>query len=423
MGTVIKSIKGMHDLLPADAGAWQRLEEAAAAIFAAYGYSVIRTPIAEKTDLFVRTIGENTDVVEKEMYSFEDRNGDSISLRPEGTASVVRSVLQHGLLYQQPLRLWYMGPMFRRERPQRGRTRQFNQIGAEVFGLPGADIEIELLALCRRLWGELSIGGLVLEINSLGNSAERTQYREALVTYLSGFLDQLDEDSQKRLHSNPLRILDSKNPQTREILQQAPAITEYLGTESREHFEQVRAGLDELGIAYTINTRLVRGLDYYSQTVFEWTTTELGAQGTICAGGRYDGLVELQGGKPWPGVGFAMGMERIVELMRASGGQFERPPDAYMVLVGEGAQMAGIKLAEQLRSEVPGLKLYMNAGGGSFKSQFRRADKSGAKVAVIIGEQELAADRAGVKHLRESGDQQDVELSKLAGWLRNLIDG
>lgn len=413
----------MHDILPADAGVWRCLEETAASIFAAYDYAAIRTPLAERTALFVATIGENTDVVEKEMYSFEDRDGKSISLRPEGTASVVRSVLQHGLLYRDPLRLWYMGPMFRRERPQRGRTRQFNQIGAEVFGLPGADIEIELLALCRRLWNRLGIPQLVLEINSLGNAAERDQYRHALVVYLSGFQNRLDDDSKRRLQSNPLRILDSKNPQTREILAAAPVITDYLETESREHFEQLQAGLEDLGIAYTLNTRLVRGLDYYGQTVFEWTTDALGAQGTICAGGRYDSLVEIQGGKPWPGVGFALGMERIVELMTAAGGQFESPPHVYMVLAGEGTQMAGLKLAEQLRDTVPGLKLNMNAGGGSFKSQFRRADRSGAKVALIVGEQELANGRVGVKLLREGSEQQEIDISQLGDWLQALING
>ncbi len=411
----------MHDILPANSGVWQRLEDVAAEVFAAYDYSVIRTPLAERTDLFVRTIGENTDVVEKQMYSFEDRNGESISLRPEGTASVVRSVLQHGLLYQQPLRLWYMGPMFRRERPQRGRTRQFNQIGAEVFGLSGADIEIELLALSRRLWDRLDIQGLKLELNSLGDSTERTAYREALVAYLADFKGQLDEDSQRRLESNPLRILDSKNPETGEILTGAPAIIDYLGTESRQHFEEVQAGLDELGIDFTLNNRLVRGLDYYCQTVFEWTTENLGSQGTICAGGRYDSLVEIQGGKPWPGVGFAMGMERIVELMTAANGQFDSPPDAYLVLVGAGTQLAGLRLAEKLRDTVPGLKLNMNAGGGSFKSQFRRADRSGATIALIVGEQELLHSRVGIKYLREESGQEEIEMSQLADWLRNRI--
>ena len=421
MGTVIRSIKGMHDILPADAAVWQHLEATAASVFATYDYAQIRTPIAEKTDLFVHTIGENTDVVEKEMYSFEDRNGEYISLRPEGTASVVRSVLQHGLLYQHPLRLWYMGPMFRRERPQRGRTRQFNQIGAEVFGLPGADIEIELLALSRRLWKALGISGLTLEINSLGAGSERRSYREALVTYLADFHNQLDEDSQRRLNTNPLRILDTKNPQTQEILVDAPVLTDHLGSESRVHFDQVLAGLDDLGIAYSLNNRLVRGLDYYSQTVFEWTTEELGAQGTICAGGRYDDLIVIQGGKPWPGVGFAMGMERIVELMQTANGQFESDLDVYMVLVGEGSQSAGLKLAEQLRDQLPELNLCMNAGGGSFKSQFRRADKSGARLALIIGEQELIEGRVGIKFLREIRDQQEIELSSLAESLKKII--
>jgi histidyl-tRNA synthetase len=411
----------MHDILPAAAGTWRRLEETAADVFAAYGYASIRTPLVEKTELFVRTIGANTDVVEKEMYGFEDRNGESISLRPEGTASVVRSVLQHGLLYQQPLRLWYLGPMFRRERPQRGRTRQFNQIGAEVFGLPGADIEIELLALCRRLWNALGIKGLALELNSLGNTDERAAYRIALVSYLEGFQSELDEDSQRRLLSNPLRILDSKNPQTREILTAAPVMTDYLGPESKQHFEAVQAGLAGLNIDFTLNSRLVRGLDYYSQTVFEWTTDALGAQGTICAGGRYDGLIELQGGKPWPGVGFAMGMERIVELMSTAGGQFDSAPDVYMVLAGDGTQSAGLLLAEQLRDAVPGLKLQMNAGGGSFKTQFRRADRSGASIALVIGEQELADGRAGIKYLREDLEQENIEFAQLAGWLGNLF--
>lgn len=410
----------MHDILPSEAGVWRQLENTAAEVFAAYDYSVIRTPIAERTELFVRTIGENTDVVEKQMYSFVDRNGESISLRPEGTASVVRSVLQHGLLYQHPLRLWYMGSMFRRERPQRGRTRQFHQIGAEVFGVSGTDVEIELLALCRRLWERLGLGGLQLEINCLGSAQERSEYRTALVAFLANYRDQLDEDSQRRLSSNPLRILDSKNQKTREILAGAPTITDYLGTESREHYEQLQVGLESLGIKFVLNTRLVRGLDYYCQTVFEWTTDTLGAQGTICAGGRYDSLVEIQGGKPWPGVGFAMGMERIVELMAAANGQFDSPPDIYMVLAGEGTQAAGLELAEQLRDSVPNLKLHMNAGGGSFKSQFRRADRSGAAVALIVGEQELADGRVGIKFLREDCSQEDIEMSELADWLGRL---
>jgi histidyl-tRNA synthetase len=311
--------------------------------------------------------------------------------------------------------------MFRRERPQRGRTRQFNQIGAEVFGLPGADIEIELLALCRRLWDALGIKGLALELNSLGNTDERAAYRIALVSYLEGFQSELDEDSQRRLLSNPLRILDSKNPQTREILTAAPVMTDYLGPESKQHFAAVQAGLAGLNIDFTLNTRLVRGLDYYSQTVFEWTTDALGAQGTICAGGRYDGLIELQGGKPWPGVGFAMGMERIVELMSTADGQFDSAPDVYMVLAGDGTQSAGMLLAEQLRDAVPALKLQMNAGGGSFKTQFRRADRSGASIALVIGEQELADGRAGIKYLRDDLEQENIEFEQLAGWLENLF--
>ncbi len=417
MSERIQSVKGMHDLLPADVAYWQRLERCAADILGRYGYREMRIPVVEKTALFKRAIGETTDVVEKEMYTFEDRNGDYLSLRPEGTAGVVRAVLQHGLLYGPPLRLWYIGPMFRRERPQRGRLRQFHQIGAEVFGLPGPDIEAELLALCARLWSELGLSGIRLELNSLGLAEERGKYREALVDYLREHLDSLDADSRARLHKNPLRVLDSKHEGTQEIVAQAPRLSDYLGQESRRHFDALCGYLEALGIEYRVNPHLVRGLDYYSQTVFEWITDRLGAQGTVCAGGRYDGLIPIQGGKPWPGVGFAMGLERLVELMKSAGGQLEDAPAIYLVLVGDGTRQAGLQLAELLRERCPQLGVLMNACGGSFKAQFKRADRSGASLALVLGKAELAEGRLGVKFLREDRDQENIPIDAAAQWL------
>jgi len=411
----------MHDILPADMHLWQALERTVRNVFAAYGFDEIRVPVVEKTELFARAIGDATDVVEKEMYSFVDRNGDLLSLRPEGTAGVVRAVLQNGLLYGAPLRLWYMGPMFRRERPQKGRTRQFHQVGAEVFGAPGPDADAELLAMCARIWRELGLRELRLEVNSLGTAAERAAFRTDLHAFLSTRQDELDDDSRRRLDRNPLRILDSKNPEVQEVLREAPVLHDYLGGESLEHFAQFRSLLERLGVAYSVNPRLVRGLDYYSHTVFEWMTDALGAQGTVCAGGRYDGLVEIQGGRPWPGVGFAMGQERLVELMRLQADAASQAPHLYLVMAGTGALEGGLEIAESLREAVPGLRIQANLGGGSFKAQFKRADRSGAELALVLGEDELKRGEATIKPLRTQADQQQVALTRLADWLNDWL--
>jgi histidyl-tRNA synthetase len=414
----------MHDILPAEMHLWHALERAVREVFGAYGFEEIRIPLLEKTPLFARAIGDATDVVEKEMYTFEDRNGDQLSLRPEGTAGVVRAVLQNGMLYAAPLRLWYMGPMFRRERPQKGRTRQFNQVGAEVFGAPGPDIDAELLAMCQRLWRRIGLQGLRLEINSLGTAEERAVYRDELRGFLAARSEQLDEDSLRRLDRNPLRILDSKNPAVQAVLEDAPLLGDYLGEESRAHFAGVRRLLEGFGVEYRVNPRLVRGLDYYSHTVFEWMTDELGAQGTVCAGGRYDALVEIQGGKPWPGVGFAMGQERLVELMRSQAEPAAESPHVYLVMAGERTTERGLRLAESLRSALPGLRLQANLGGGSFKAQFKRADRSGAALALVLGEDELERGEATLKPLREDSGQLQMSLDELAAWLENwLRDG
>jgi len=423
MTTSFQSIKGMHDILPADIGYWQWLEQQARTLFASYSYQEIRIPVLEKTALFKRTIGEATDVVEKEMYSFEDRGGDLLSLRPEGTAGVVRALLQHGMLHGPGQRLWYQGPMFRRERPQRGRTRQFHQIGAEVVGLPGPDVDVELLALTKRLWQRLGITGLRLEVNTLGSAEERKAYRGRLVEYLADRHSELDDDSVRRLDRNPLRILDSKNPELAQLLADAPKLIDFLGPDSRDYFDRFTGYLTALEIDYQINPRLVRGLDYYSHTVFEWVSDDLGAQGTVCAGGRYDGLIELLGGKPFPGTGFAMGLERLVELIKLSGSRNTEPPHAYLVLVGEGSSRAGLHLAEQLRESLPGLRLLVNAGGGSFKAQFKRADKSGAEIALVIGEDELKQETISVKPLTgEQREQLNLGAGKLVQWLADKLN-
>ncbi len=421
MTATIQSIRGMHDILPADMAAWHLLENTVRSVFSSYGYEEIRVPVVEKTELFARAIGDATDVVQKEMYSFEDRGGDWLSLRPEGTAGVVRAVIQNGLLYAAPLRLWYMGPMFRRERPQKGRTRQFHQVGAEVFGAPGPDVDAELLAMCQNTWNRLGLRKLRLEINSLGTADERAAYRIRLQEYFSAHIDDLDEDSRVRLDRNPLRILDSKNPALSGLIAAAPILQDFLGTESQQHFEELQANLDALGVAHEVNPRLVRGLDYYSHTVFEWITDELGAQGTVCAGGRYDGLVELQGGKPWPGIGFAMGQERLVELLRAHVTIEPASPDIYLIMAGEEAVTRGLVLAESLRQAVPGLRVQANLGGGSFKSQFKRADRSGARLALILGETELANNEVSVKSLRRDAAQESVSLENLQAWLQNWL--
>ena len=420
----LQSIRGMNDLLPEQSATWQYLERTVAEVLGRYSYREIRFPILEQTELFKRAVGEVTDIVEKEMYSFEDRNGDSLSLRPEGTAGCVRACTENGLLHNQTQRLWYTGPMFRHERPQKGRLRQFHQIGVEAFGLNGPDIDSELLLLTARLWKTLKIDHAVtLQINSLGTSADRAQYRAALVEYLSARQDSLDEDSQRRLLSNPMRILDSKNQDTQALLNDAPKLADFIDQESRDHFQQLCAVLDAAKISYEINPRLVRGLDYYSKTVFEWVTTSLGAQGTVCAGGRYDGLVEQLGGKPCPGVGFAMGLERLVLLLDELGvvpDSIGQNVDLYIVAVGN-IELEALVLADDLRSQCPNIRIESHCGGGSFKSQIKKADKSGATVALILGEDEVASATAGVKFLREEKPQQTVAQTDLANLLTNYF--
>ncbi|QIK39115.1 histidine--tRNA ligase [Caldichromatium japonicum] len=416
----IQAIRGMHDILPDRVGLWQYIEDTARAVLTAYGYQEIRTPLVEVTELFNRSIGEVTDIVEKEMYSFLDRHGDSLSLRPEGTAGCVRAAIEHGLI-QQPQRLWYRGPMFRYERPQRGRYRQFHQIGVEVFGLLGPDIDIEMILLTARLWRSLGLGELRLELNTLGDNTERQVYRARLVEYLRPYADRLDPDSRRRLETNPLRILDSKDPGTQEILVGAPRLLDVLGAESRAHFETLCAGLDALAIAYRINPRLVRGLDYYNRTVFEWITEQLGAQGTVCAGGRYDGLIAQLGGRPTPAIGFALGIERLVELLGQGNRSAHPAVDAYLVALGERADIESLRLAERLRDRLPGLRLLVNCGGGSFKAQFKRADKSGARFALVLGEAELERGLIGIKDLRAPEDQRDLDFETLVAVLADEL--
>jgi histidyl-tRNA synthetase len=401
---------------------WQRLESAVREIVDAYGYQEIRFPVLEKTELFKRSIGEVTDIVEKEMYTFDDRNGDSLTLRPEGTAGCVRACIENGLLHNQVQKLWYMGPMFRHERPQKGRYRQFYQIGIETFGLAGPDIDAELILMARRLWQRLGIlDQLELQINSLGTSADRKTYRVALVDYLQQHREQLDDDSLRRMETNPMRVLDSKNPEVQKVVASAPSLVDYLNEEARADFEGLKSTLEACGVAYTINPRLVRGLDYYSKTVFEWVTDRLGAQGTVCAGGRYDGLVEQLGGKPVPAIGFAMGLERLVALLEEAGDCPQRTPDVYLVLVGDVAISQGASLAESLRDDLPRLKLVQHCGAGSFKSQFKKADRSGAGYALILGDDEVEQGTIGVKPLRGQGDQVTVPIAELARHLSDMI--
>lgn len=417
MAQLYRSIRGMHDILPAEIATWQRLETTVSEVLGQYGFDEIRVPLLERTEVFTRAIGQATDVVEKEMYTFADRNGDSLSLRPEGTAGVVRAALQNGLLYAGTERLWYRGPMFRHERPQKGRTRQFHQVGAEVFGAQGPDVDAELLAMGERIWRRLGLKGIELQLNTLGNAQERARYRAALVAYMEQHEDKLDAESKERLRRNPLRILDSKLPEVQALLSDAPTLADCLGEESRAHFDQLQEYLARLGVEYVLNPRLVRGLDYYCHSVFEWVTSDLGAQGTICAGGRYDGLIELQGGKPWPATGFAMGLERLVALMSLNGESIGNAPHVYLVLAGEEAHTEGMVLAEQLRTLVPGLRLVCNAGGGSFKAQFKRADRSGAPLALILGEDEIQTRQASIKFLRETQEQITLEWDKLESWM------
>lgn len=421
----IQAIRGMHDILPDQSPYWQWLEQNARQVLGCYGYQEIRLPIVEKTELFKRSIGEVTDIVEKEMYTFDDRNGDSLTLRPEGTAGCLRACLEHGLLHNQTHRLWYYGPMFRHERPQKGRYRQFYQLGVETYGMPGPDVDAEMILLTDRLWKKLGIRDKVaLQLNSLGTSAERAAYRDVLVEYFKQHIDVLDEDSLRRLETNPLRILDSKNPDMQLMLRDAPVLLEHLGEDSLHHFNSLKTMLDELGIAYQLNTRLVRGLDYYGKTVFEWVTDELGAQGTICAGGRYDGLIEQLGGKANHAIGFAMGMERILALVeQLDTVALEPSVDVYLIRVGTAAEKAGLLLSEQIRDQIDGLKLQVNCGGGSFKSQFKKADKSGAAFAIIIGDDEAQRGEAALKSLRVEQEQTTLShaalLETLKAWHHN----
>jgi histidyl-tRNA synthetase len=423
MAKNIQAIRGMRDILPGQTPLWQLLENRVRGVLASYGYSEIRMPILEMTDLFKRSIGEVTDIVEKEMYTFNDRNGDSLTLRPEGTAGCVRAGIENGLFYNQVQRLWYQGPMFRHERPQKGRFRQFNQIGVETYGMNGPDIDLEVILITNRIWQALGLDGLELQINTLGTSEERAAYRDKLVEYLSANKDQLDEESLRRLETNPLRILDSKNMDMRELIAAAPSLMDYLDDESKSHFETLCSGLEAADVSYVINPRLVRGLDYYSRTVFEWVTDQLGAQGTVCAGGRYDGLVEQLGGRSTPAIGFAMGVERLISLLEESDAASQIDGlHAYMVLVGEESQRQGLVLAERIRRLIPGLRLLTNCGGGSFKSQFKKADRSGARFALVIGEDELQRGVAGVKPLRDNSEQQEIALDDLEAFFQPFLN-
>lgn len=420
MSQKIAAIRGFNDILPAETPRWAEVEAVLRDLMRAYGYHEIRLPLVESTPLFTRAIGEVTDIVEKEMYSFEDRGGESLTLRPEGTACCVRACLEHGLTYNQTRRLWYTGPMFRYERPQKGRYRQFHQFGVEAFGFNGPDIDAELILMTARLWKALGVAGVVqLELNSLGELHERAKFRAALVAHLEQHRDALDDDSRRRLGTNPLRVLDSKDPGTRQVLEGAPRLPDFLEAESRQHFERLCAVLYEAGISFVVNPGLVRGLDYYNKTVFEWTTTALGAQGTVCAGGRYDGLVEQLGGQPTPAVGFAIGLERLLLLQAAVQGESAASEaDLFIAAVGEGTDGAALVLAERLRDALPDLRVLVNCGGGSFKSQFKRADKSGARFALILGEDEVRSGTVSLKWLREAHEQQQLAQADVAAFMK-----
>lgn len=410
----IQAIRGMNDILPQETPYWQLIESVCRSVAAQYAYHEIRNPILEQTNLFKRSIGDVTDVVEKEMYTFEDRNGDSLSLRPEGTAGCVRAGIEHGLLYNQIQRLWYMGPMFRHERPQKGRTRQFHQFGVEVFGLNGPDIDVEIIFLSKRLWDRLGLSGeITLEINTLGSFEQRENYKNELIKYLESHKEKLDDDSLRRLSSNPLRILDSKNPEMKTLIEKAPKLSDFIDGDAKAHFDRVCALLTEAGVSFKINPYLVRGLDYYCFTVFEWVTTHLGAQGTVCAGGRYNGLVEQLGGKGTPAVGFAMGLERIALLLQEKK-KCADTPDFYVISQSDSHALA---LCEKIRDQFDCVKIEMNAGGAGFGNQFKRADKSGAQYALILGESEIQHNTITVKNLRENSDQKTLSMSELLSFI------
>ena len=424
MAKTIQAIRGMNDCLPEISGTWQKVESVLRQVVASYGYQEIRTPIVESTDLFKRSIGEVTDIVEKEMYTFEDRNGDSLTLRPEGTASCVRAGNEHGLLYNQQQRLWYMGPMFRHERPQKGRYRQFHQFGVETYGMDGPDIDLEVILLSARFWKAFGIQQHVkLQINTLGSNEARAAYRDTLVEFLKQRADQLDEDSLRRLETNPLRVLDSKNPDVQAAIADAPALIDHLDEESKVHFETLCSRLTQAGIEFEINPRLVRGLDYYNRTVFEWVTDSLGAQGTVCAGGRYDGLVEQLGGKATPAVGFAMGIERLVLLLTTltEEGQDSSFADVYVTAMGEEAQSYAIEVAEHLRNTLPNKRIMMHCGGGNFKKQLKRADKTGARLALLLGNDEMQSREVGVKPLRDGQEQVTVSFDTLSDKVAEML--
>lgn len=421
MSKNIKSIRGMHDVLPSDSEKWQYLESVLFSQMQRYCYKEIRMPVVESTSLFSRSIGEVTDIVEKEMYTFEDRNGDSLTLRPEGTASCVRAGIQSGLLHNQIQRLWYMGPMFRHERPQKGRYRQFHQIGVETFGMPNAEIDAELILMTAGLWKKLGLTDVRLEINSLGSNEARNQYKDILISYFEGFKDQLDEDSERRLYSNPLRILDTKNPEMKELVNNAPKLSDHLDDESRAHFEKLKKILDNAGVEYCVNPNLVRGLDYYCKTVFEWITDKLGAQGTICAGGRYDGLVAQLGGKETPAAGFAIGLERLLSLLDDADLIPEvKAPDIFIIMIGEEAEIEGMALTERLRNEHAYVSFLTNCSGGSLKNQMKKADKSQAEIALILGEEELAKRIISVKYLKQKKEQETVSFDEINAFLKNI---
>ena len=417
-----KAIRGMNDLLPEASGTWRFVESTIRDVIESYGYQEIRVPILEQTELFRRSIGEVTDIVEKEMYTFLDRNEESVTMRPEATAGIVRAGISHGLFHNQRQKLWTAGPMFRYEKPQRGRYRQFHQIDVEAMGYAGPDVDAELIILSARMWQELGLSRLVLELNSLGSVETRRKYRESLVSYFSAVKSKLDEDSIRRLEQNPLRILDSKNPDMQEIIADAPVMLDYLDDESEQHFSELKGLLDAAGISYSVNPRLVRGLDYYNRTVFEWATDALGSQGAVCAGGRYDGLVEKLGGRSTPAIGWAMGVERLVGLFEECGGKApDAGPDVYIVAVGDGALGRGFEIAKNLREAIAGIRIELNLGGGSFKSQLKRADKSGAEFALVLGDDEVAENRAGLKPLRTDQDQASVALEHLAAELAGRL--
>ena len=418
-----QTVRGMNDILPEVAARWRYLESEVERIIEVYGYQPVRLPLLEHTEVFRRSIGEVTDIVEKEMYTFDD-DGDSLTLRPEATASMVRAGITHGLFHNQRQKLWTVGPMFRRERPQAGRYRQFHQYDVEAMGYEGPDIDAELIIMSARLWQRLGIDRIRLEINSLGTAESRASYRDALVEYFNGVKSQLDEDSIRRLDKNPLRILDTKNPEMQDVVAAAPLMIDHLDEASAEHVAGLRSLLDVAGVKYEVNPRLVRGLDYYSRTVFEWVTDALGSQNAVCAGGRYDGLVEKLGGRPTPAIGWAMGVERFVALYEACGGEFPATgPDVYVVAVGEGTAEKAFALAEDLRDALPEARFENNLGGGSFKAQMKRADKSGAGYALILGEQELSEGRIGLKPLRSKDEQESIALDELAAVLQVRLSG